>query len=75
VNLFFQFCATQGYVGFDVARAKEQSYFDWQHVDQFLPLVVNAFGYLHKQAYGWVGQSKWLIAPPQKNGLEGTPSN
>jgi len=51
VNLFLQSCATQWLVGFDAAQAKERNYLDWQHVNQFLPLVVDAFGYLHKQAY------------------------
>jgi hypothetical protein len=41
-------CATQGFVAFDVAQAKKQSYCDQHLADQFLPLVVEVFGCVHK---------------------------
>jgi hypothetical protein len=43
--------ATQRFVTFDAVQAKEKSYRDQHPIDQFLPLIVEVFGCLHKQAY------------------------
>ncbi len=40
--------ATQGFVVSNVVQAKEQSYLDRHLVDQFFPLTMEVFGYLHK---------------------------
>jgi hypothetical protein len=48
VDLLLQFYATQGFVTFDAAQAKEQNYRDWHLTDQFLPIIVEVFGCLHK---------------------------
>jgi hypothetical protein len=47
-NLLPQSCATLKFVASDVVQAKERSYHDYHHVDQFLPLAVEVFGCLHK---------------------------
>jgi hypothetical protein len=42
---------TQRFVTFDAIQGKEKSYRDQHPTDQFIPLVVEVFGCLHKQAY------------------------
>jgi len=42
------FCATQGFVGFDVVQANERSYHNRHPTNQFLPLAIEVFGCLHK---------------------------
>ncbi len=41
-------CTTQGFAAFDATQAKKQSYCDQHAIYQFLPLVVDVFGCLHK---------------------------
>jgi hypothetical protein len=48
VDLVPQFYATQRFVVFKVVEAKEQNYHDWHLIDQFVLLVVEVFGCLHK---------------------------
>jgi hypothetical protein len=48
MDLFSQSCATQGFVVSNVVQAKEQSYPDRHLADQFFPLIMKVFGYLHK---------------------------
>jgi hypothetical protein len=48
VDLLFQFCATQGFVTSNVVQTKERSYCNRQPINQFLPLAIEVFGYLHK---------------------------
>jgi hypothetical protein len=43
-------CATQGFDAFNVAQAKKMNYHDWHPIDQFVPLTIEVFGCLHKQA-------------------------
>ncbi len=47
-NLFPQFCATQGFATSSVAQTKEKSYQNWHPTNQFFPLAIEVFGYLHK---------------------------
>jgi hypothetical protein len=47
-NLFPWSHTTQGFVASNVAQAKERSYHNRHPIDQFLPLVVEIFGCLHK---------------------------
>jgi hypothetical protein len=47
-NLLPQPCATQGFVAFDAIQIKERSYHNRHPIDQFLPLVIEIFGCLHK---------------------------
>jgi hypothetical protein len=39
------------FVTFDAIQAKENNYRDQHPKDQFLPLTIEVFGCLHKQAY------------------------
>jgi hypothetical protein len=48
VDLLFQSCATQGFVTSDVAQTKERSYCNRHPINQFFPLAIEVFGYLHK---------------------------
>jgi hypothetical protein len=48
-NLLLSFCATQGFITFDVVQTKERSYCDPHPFDQFLPLIIEVFGCLHKK--------------------------
>jgi hypothetical protein len=41
----------QGFVAFDAPQAKERSYHTLHPINQFLPLAIEVFGCLHKQAY------------------------
>jgi hypothetical protein len=36
-NLLPQYYTTQGFLAFDATQAKERSYHDQHHIDQFLP--------------------------------------
>jgi hypothetical protein len=47
-NLLPWSCTTQGFATYDAAQTKEKSYRNWHHIDQFLPLTIEIFGYLHK---------------------------
>jgi len=47
-DLFPQSCAIQGFVVSDATQAKERSYHNRHPTDQFLPLEIEVFGYLHK---------------------------
>jgi hypothetical protein len=49
-NLFPWSYATQRFIAFDAAQAKEKNYCDWHPTNQFLPLTIGIFGCLHKQA-------------------------
>jgi hypothetical protein len=49
-DLFSQSCIIQGFVAFDATQAKERSYHNQHHINQFLPLIIEIFGCLHKQA-------------------------
>jgi hypothetical protein len=50
VDLLPQSCATQGFGDFDVVQVKKWNYCNQHLVDQFLPLAMEVFGCLHKQA-------------------------
>jgi hypothetical protein len=41
-------CTTQRLVALDAAQAKEKNYRNWHPINQFLPLAIEVFGYLHK---------------------------
>ncbi len=49
-DLFLRSCATQGFVAFGAAQAMKRSYCNRHPTDQFLPLAIEIFGYLHKHA-------------------------
>jgi hypothetical protein len=49
-NLLPRSCATQGFVAFDVVQSKERSHYNRHPIEQFLPLTIEVFGCLHKQA-------------------------
>jgi hypothetical protein len=48
-KVFFQYCATQRFVPFNVAQVKEQNYCDQHLINQNFPLVVEVFECLHEQ--------------------------
>jgi len=48
MDLFFRSCATQGFYAFDVPQAKERSYHDQCPTNQFLPLIIEIFGYTNR---------------------------
>jgi hypothetical protein len=50
MDLLPRSCATQGFVASDVVQAKEWSYRNQHPVNQILLLVLEVFGFLHKQA-------------------------
>jgi len=50
MDLLPRSCATQGFGALDVVQVKEWSYCDQHLVDQFLPLVMEVFACLHRQA-------------------------
>jgi len=50
MDFFPWFCTTQKFVALDATQGKERSYYNWHHTDQFLPLVIEVFGCLHKHA-------------------------
>jgi hypothetical protein len=41
-------CITQRLAASDVAQAKEKNYCDQHPANQFLPLAIEVYGYLHK---------------------------
>jgi hypothetical protein len=43
-----QSCTTQRFITFNVTQIKERSYCNQHPTNQFLPLVIEVFGYLHK---------------------------
>jgi hypothetical protein len=47
-DLLPQSYATQGFVAFDAAQAKERSYYKQHPIDQFLLLTIEVFGFLHR---------------------------
>jgi hypothetical protein len=49
-DLLHQFYTTRRFVPFEVIQAKERSYPDQHPIGQFLPLVIEVFGCLNKQA-------------------------
>jgi hypothetical protein len=49
-HLLPQSRAIQRFVTSDVAQAKERSYRNQHPINQFLPLTIEIFGYLHKHA-------------------------
>jgi hypothetical protein len=51
VDLLPRSCTTQGFVISNAVQANEASYRDWPLANQFLPLVMEVFGCLHKHAY------------------------
>jgi len=50
VDLLLWSCATQGFVTSDGTQAKEKSYHNQHPINQFLPLAIEVFDYLHKHA-------------------------
>jgi len=44
------FCTIQGFVASGIAQAKEMSYHNQHPIDKFLPLTIDVFGCLFKQA-------------------------
>ncbi len=48
VDLLFQSRATQGFVTSNVVETKEKSYRNQHPINQFFPLAIEVFGYLHK---------------------------
>jgi hypothetical protein len=60
--------ATQKLVAFNVVQAKEKSYHDQHPSDQFLPLIIEVFGCLHKQAYvflHYLANAIWSFKRPK----------
>ncbi len=49
-DLLSQFCVTQGFITSNTTQAKEMSYRNQHPTNQFFPLVIEVFGYLHKHA-------------------------
>jgi len=49
-DLFLRSCTTQGLVAFNVVQSKKWSYCDRHLTNQFLPLTMEGFRCLHKQA-------------------------
>jgi hypothetical protein len=47
-NLLPQSCTIQKFVAYTATQAKERSYHNWHPINQFFPLTVEIFGYLHK---------------------------
>jgi hypothetical protein len=47
--LFPRYCAIQGFATLDVVQIKEKKYYNQHPTDQFLPLTIEIFEYLHKQ--------------------------
>jgi hypothetical protein len=50
VNLLPQSCAIQRFVAFNVAQVEERNYHNQHLINQFLPLTIKVFDYLHKCA-------------------------
>jgi len=48
MDLFPRFCATQGFITFNITQGKKRNYCNWHPIDQFLPLTIEIFGCLHK---------------------------
>jgi hypothetical protein len=48
VDLFPRSCATQRFVASNATQAKERNYCNRHPIDQFVPLVIEVFGCLHK---------------------------
>jgi hypothetical protein len=49
MNLFPQSCATQGFVAFNGLKPHKKNYCNQRPIDQFLHVVIEIFGCLHKQ--------------------------
>jgi hypothetical protein len=67
-DLFPQSCATQGFVAFNPAWAKERSYRNQHLSDQFFPLAIEIFKCLHKQAYVFLNDCAndiWSLKGPE----------
>jgi hypothetical protein len=54
VDLLPRSCTTQGILASNVIQAKERSYHDQHLIDLFVPLAIEIFGCLHKQAYAFL---------------------
>jgi hypothetical protein len=54
-----------------VVQAKEKNYFDQHPTDQFFPLTIEVFEYLHKQVNVFL--DNWANAIWSLNWLEGPP--
>jgi hypothetical protein len=50
MDLFLWSCVIQGFVASNATQAKERSYLNWHPTNQFIPLVIEVFDYLHKHA-------------------------
>jgi hypothetical protein len=50
IYLLPQSCATQGFATSNVVQTKERSYCNQHPTNQFLPLIIEVFGCLHKHA-------------------------
>jgi len=48
MDLLPWFCATQRFVTFNAPQAKERSYHNWHPTEQFLLLIIEIYGGLHK---------------------------
>jgi hypothetical protein len=49
-NLLPRFCIIQRFATSNVVQAKKNNYHNQHLINQFLPLAIEVFGYLHKQA-------------------------
>jgi len=49
-DLLLQCCTIQEFITSNVFQAKEKNYCNGHPIDQFLPLAIEVFGCLHKQA-------------------------
>jgi hypothetical protein len=49
-DFFPQSCTTQGFTSSNASQSQKMSYCDQHSINQFLPLTIEVFGCLHKQA-------------------------
>jgi hypothetical protein len=47
-QIYFQLCITQGLTTFHAVQAKERTYHNRRLTDQFLPLAIEVFDFVHK---------------------------
>jgi hypothetical protein len=50
MDLFPRSCTSQRFATSDAIQAKEKNYCNIHPTNQFLPLAIEVFGYLHKHA-------------------------
>ncbi len=70
MDLLPQSCTIQGFVASNATQAKERIYCNWHPTNQFLPLAIEVFGYLHKHANVFlhdcanaIWSLKWIEGP------------